>query len=334
MTTTSPPVSQAEAEDAALDAAGLGSARWRSLGTSAQVLVTEPAALADAMEAVKGVLEDVDKTLSRFRIDSELIRLNRDAGAWQSVSPLAVCALRVAIDAAKWTDGLVDPTVGSALISLGYDRTFLLLPADGPTTPVVVAPVIGWQCLELDDAAQRVRWPEGVVVDLGATAKGLAADLAAAAAQEAADCGVLVNLGGDMAAAGAPPAGGWSVLIGDQVDPERPADDGSGDVVALLSGGLATSGIAARRWRRGGNELHHLLDPRTGRPTTGPWRTVSVTAATAVLANTASTGAIVAGADAPAWLEEHGFSARLVAHDGSVRSVGGWPTGSPVTAQP
>jgi thiamine biosynthesis lipoprotein len=281
------------------------------------------------MEAVKDVLEDIDRTLSRFRPESELSRLNRDAGPWHRLSPLAHRALRVAVDAAEWTGGRVDPTVGAALINLGYDRTFPLLPVDGPAVPVVVAPIIGWHCIDLDDDGPRVRWPQGVVVDLGATAKGLAADLAAAAAHEAAGCGVLVNLGGDLAAAGPPPRPGWSVLISDRADPDRPADDGTGHVIAVFSGGVATSGVSARRWRRGGNELHHLLDPRTGRPTTGPWRTVSVTASTSVLANAASTCAVVAGSDAPRWLEEHGFSARLVAHDGSVRTVGGWPAEAP-----
>jgi thiamine biosynthesis lipoprotein len=325
MTITDLPSSRAQAEDVAVHAARLGSARWSSLGTSVHVLTTDAGALAAATEAVKVVLEEVDATLSRFRDQSELSRLNRDAGAWRDVTPLANQALRVAIDAARWTDGLVDPTVGAALINLGYDRTFALLPADPPNVPVTVAPVVGWQAIELDDATMQVRWPSGVVVDLGATAKGLAADLAAAAAFAAAGTGVLVNLGGDLAVVGPPPREGWSLLIGDTADPDQPADDGSGHVVAIESGGLATSGIRARRWRRGGNELHHLLDPRTGRPTTGPWRTVSVAAVSCVLANTASTCAVVAGALAPTWLERYGFAARLVGLDGSVLTVGGWP---------
>jgi thiamine biosynthesis lipoprotein ApbE len=325
---------RADAEDEAVRDARLGSARWLALGTSAHVLTTDPATLGPATEAVRGVLDDVDRAVSRFRVDSELWRLNAQAGGWHEVSPLTLRALRVAVDAAGWTEGLVDPTVGASLVALGYDRTYRLIPADAPEASLVVAPIVDWQCLELDDDARRVRWPAGVVVDLGATAKGLAADLAAAAAREAAGCGVMVNLGGDLAVAGESPAGGWNIVVADSADPDRPADAEVGQVVAVTTGGLATSGTQARRWRRGGSELHHLLDPRTGRPTTGPWRTVSVAAATCVLANTASTAAVVAGADAPRWLAERGFPARLVAEDGAIRLVGDWPAAAAEDAIP
>jgi thiamine biosynthesis lipoprotein len=274
---------------------------------------------------VADVLRDIDLTLSRFRPDSELSRLNGGAGAWHPVSPLAQRALRIALDAASWTHGLVDPTLGAALIALGYDRTFRLVAADAPDVPVMVAPTADWTSVELDDEAARVRWPPGLVVDLGATAKGYAADLAAEAAHAATGCGVLVNLGGDLASAGAAPTEGWSVLITDRADPFAPEEPGPTQTISVHSGGLATSGTRARRWRRGGSELHHLLDPRSGRPVAGPWRTVSVTASTCVLANTASTCAIVAGFVAPDWLSDRGFAARLVALDGTVRVVGGWP---------
>jgi thiamine biosynthesis lipoprotein len=316
---------RADDEDDAVHRRGLGSARWRALGTSVQVLTTDPTSLASAVEAVETVLVDVDLALSRFRPDSELARLNAGDGTWQPVSPLLLQALRIAVDAAAWTDGLVDPTVGTALISLGYDRTYQLMQAEAPGASVVVAPAVGWQWIDIDDENARVRWPAGVVVDLGATAKGLAADLAARAAFDVARCGVMVNLGGDLAVAGPAPDRGWNVLIADSADPDQPAVSGRRHVVSVSTGGLATSGTRARRWRRGGNELHHLLDPRTGRPTNGPWRTVSVTAATCVLANAASTAAVVAGVDALTWLTRHGFSARLVAEDGSIVVVGSWP---------
>jgi thiamine biosynthesis lipoprotein len=321
--------SRANAEDDAVHAAGFGSARWRALGTAVQVLTADPAALAAAVEAVEALLGEVDVALSRFRSDSELTRLNSGAGHWQPLAPLTVRALRVAVEAARWTGGLVDPTVGTALIALGYDRTYRLLPADAPGASLLVSPAVGWKCIELDDVAGRVRWPAGVVVDLGATAKALAADLAADRAWHATGSGVLVNLGGDLSCAGSSPDGGWNILIADDADPDQPAMSSVGPVVSVRCGGLATSGTRARRWRRGGNELHHLLDPRTGRPTAGPWRTVSVTASTCVLANSASTAAIVAGANAPNWLAERGFPARLVQDDGAVRVIGGWPPDDP-----
>lgn len=300
-----------------------GSARWRALGTSVAVLTADPGGLVAARTAVEEILAEIDLALSRFRDDSELSRLNAQAGTWHDASPLALRALRVAVDAARWSGGLVDPTVGASMLRLGYDRTFRLLPEDGPAVTVAVA--ADHTSIELDDVSRRVRWPSGVLVDVGATAKGLAADLAAVAAHAAAGCGVLVNLGGDLRAEGPAPAVGWDVWVTDKADPDLASPDDAGQVVAVHSGGLATSGTRARRWRRGGAELHHILDPRTGFPTAGPWRTVSVTAATCVLANSASTAAVVLGEAAPAWLTERRFAARLVHHDGQVTTTPGWP---------
>src|ERR1039458_9991944 len=98
-----------------------------------------------------------------------------------------------------------------------------------------------------------------------------------------------------------------------------------GGRVAIAAGGLAASGTAARRWRRGGQELHHIIDPATGQSATGPWRTVSVAAGTCVDANTASTAAVILGEGAPAWLEERQLAARLVGVDGAVVYSAGWP---------
>jgi FAD:protein FMN transferase len=71
--------------------------------------------------------------------------------------------------------------------------------------------------------------------------------------------------------------------------------------------------------------MHHIVDPRTGMPTSGPWRTVTVAAASCAEANAAATAAIVAGADAPAWLGDHALPARLIGHDGQIIRTGGWP---------
>jgi thiamine biosynthesis lipoprotein len=133
---------------------------------------------------------------------------------------------------------------------------------------------------------------------------------------------VLVSLGGDLAVAGVAPAEGWPIRIADQHDAPLASE---GPVVAVHSGGLATSGVAARRWPVNGGERHHIIDPRTGGSAVTPWRTVSVTGATCIDANAASTAAVVLGSDAPAWLGLHGLSARLVRHDDSVVFVGDWP---------
>jgi thiamine biosynthesis lipoprotein len=96
-------------------------------------------------------------------------------------------------------------------------------------------------------------------------------------------------------------------------------------VILLPEGGLATSGTAARRWLRGGQLIHHLIDPRSGAPTSGPWRTVSVAAYSCLDANVASTAAVVLGAEAAGWLRQRSLSAILTRADGSWITTGGWP---------
>ncbi|HVW81893.1 MAG TPA: FAD:protein FMN transferase [Mycobacteriales bacterium] len=301
-----------------------GIADWPALGTAVHLIVTDASSVHDACEAVEQVLIEIDRAASRFRPDSELSRLNAAKGQWVPISALLTRALRVAIDAAEWTDGLVDPTVGGVLIDHGYDRTFSAIASDGPRV-IGVRDVPGAAAIDLDESNHRARVRAGAVVDLGATAKALAADLASTAALEAGGGGVLVSLGGDISVDGLPPAGGWPIAVTDRSDPCLPADDGLTQHITLDSGGLATSSTRARRWRRGGSELHHLIDPRHGGPASGPWRTVSVAASTCTLANTASTAAIIAGEAAESWLATRGFAARLVTHDGAVSQVGEWP---------
>jgi FAD:protein FMN transferase len=297
-------------------------ASFRALGTTAVVVVVDPDALAAARAALEQELDAIDVACSRFRDDSELARVNASAGRTVRVGPLLLEALRVALRASDATGGIVSPTLGRSLRLAGYDRTFRLVAlrdADGFDArfeAVVHASV------ELDEERSTVRVPLGVELDLGATAKALAADRAARAAHEAAGCGVLVSLGGDVAVAGDSPPGGWSVRIAD--DHATPLDT-NGPTVALAGGGLASSGTTVRRWRSGDAELHHIVDPRSGRPADTPWRTVSVAAATCVDANVASTAAVVLGETAPAWLAERRLPARLVARDGATVCVAGWP---------
>jgi thiamine biosynthesis lipoprotein ApbE len=137
--------------------------------------------------------------------------------------------------------------------------------------------------------------------------------------------GVLVSLGGDTAVAGQPPADGWRIRVQDRTSLPGEPPDGPSQVVTIRDGGLATSSTAARRWRRGGDVLHHILDPRTGRPAAPVWRTVSVAAATCADANTAATAAIIRGRQAVPWLTSLKLPARLVALDGTVRTLADWP---------
>ncbi|MGO8883715.1 MAG: FAD:protein FMN transferase [Streptosporangiaceae bacterium] len=303
------------------------SADWGALGTQVRLVVTDGRFLDAACDDLKAQLADVDAACSRFRPDSEIVALDdprRGAGA-VPVSPLLAEAIDVALRAARLTDGDVDPTVGAAMSAIGYDRDFALVPPAGPALRLTIRSVPGWQQVRLDREAGLLALPAGVRLDLGATAKAWAADRAADRLASRFGCGFLVSLGGDIAVAGQAPAGGWSIRVQDvcgrpEDPPVRPST-----VVSISSGGLATSSTAARRWRRGGDIMHHILDPRTGQPARPVWRTVSVTAATCVDANAASTAVIIKGEPAPAWLEGLGLAARLVDAGGGVHVVAGWP---------
>ena len=288
------------------------------------VVVTDPDGLDAATARVQEVVAAVDLACSRFREDSELSRLQVGEGLREGVvSSLLAQALATALRAAELTDGAVDPTVGEAVRKAGYSVDFDALPADGAALKLTVLPVPGWRRVRLFAATRRVEIDAGVEVDLGATAKALAADLAAAAAIEAMRTGgVLVSLGGDVAVAGEPPDEGWHIQIAEN---SRATITPDGETIAIRAGGVATSSTTVRRWRRGGVELHHIIDPATGLPAAGPWRTVSVVAGNCVDANIAATAAIVRGASAASWLDGAGLPARLVDRSGAMTRVGGWP---------
>jgi thiamine biosynthesis lipoprotein len=299
------------------------SAALRALGTTALIAVRHPESLARARAVLEAELDAVDRACSRFRDDSDLVRLNRAAG-----EPVAVCsylfaALEIALTAAAATDGAVDPTLGKALRLAGYDRTFSLVRLrDGRFFQVTAAPGGAWRRIELDPERRTATIPAGAELDLGAIAKALAADRTARATAEATDDGVIVSLGGDVAVAGDPPDGGWSVGLADDHAAPFPED---GPTVGIQSGGLATSGTSVRRWTTASGTAHHIIDPRAGIPAETPWRTVSVAAASCVDANTASTAAMVLGDAAPDWLAQRRLPARLARADGSVVRVAGWP---------
>lgn len=297
------------------------SSRWRALGTTASVFVAEPGAIVGACHLLEAELDRIDLACSRFRDDSELMRVNEAAGEEVEVGDLLIEAIEVALRVARATDGAVDPTVGRALRNLGYDRDFDELAADG-APPAQLPPTPGWTGVKLDLRARTVRVPAGVELDLGATAKALAADRAARRIGESLGCGVMVNLGGDIAVAGPPPDGGWRVTIcDDHADPTS----GPTQTVSISTGGLATSSTTVRRWSAGGRPFHHIVDPGTGSSAPITWRTVSVAASSCVDANAASTASIVRGPLAPPWLVGLGLPSRLVSADGDVLAIGGWP---------
>jgi thiamine biosynthesis lipoprotein len=315
-----------------------------ALGTTARIVVWPPSNLPALLGVVDDELAALDSQASRFRADSEISVLHATGEGIHQLSAGLADVIRSALAAAAWTAGRCDPTVGDALIRIGYDRDFAAIAPDD--TPLSAPPSADWRAVSL--SGNELALPAGMLLDLGATAKGLGADRAAAAAYaRAGEGGVLVSLGGDLAVAGRPPTGGWPVLIADEHRQVRSARNlarlfgtasqqaGNGhgvtadpeiaQQVRLSGGGLATSSVTCRRWVRAGRTMHHIIDPRTGMPADGPWRTVTVAAASCAEANAAATSAIVTGSDAPRWLNKHHLPARLITHDGQITRTCGWP---------
>ncbi len=303
---------------------GPDTAQWPLWSTTARVVVSDVRSdaglVAEARRITERVCAEVDRAASRFRPDAEIHWVAANAGDWVLVSPLLAELVRVSLEAAQRTDGLVDPTVADAMQRLGYDRDISRLRPESSATRgvrVVARRSAGWRSVRFD--GHHVQLPEGVSLDLGATAKAWAADESARQVAEGLGVGVLVSLGGDIATAGVARQGHWSILVSD--GPGQPEAH-----VSLPAGhALATSSTISRTWRRGGQSMHHVLDPRTSLPAPTVWRTVSVAAPTCVQANTLTTAAVVRGQGAIPWLREQRVTARLVSAGGDVVRVGGWP---------
>ena len=310
----------------------------RAIGTTTVVAVTEPAVAERAALIVRDELSAIDATCSRFRPDAEIAGVNDADGAAVPVSALLFQAIQTACEVAEMTAGAVDPTVGAAVDSLGYDRDFGLLvdtgldlpddavaelppvAAPGLVRPPIPAP--GWWRIELDARHRTVRVPPGTRLDLGSSAKALVADRAATRVADALPTGALVNVGGDISVAGPVPSGGWAVGIApDSSAPGHEVDQ----VVSVTAGGLASSSTGVRTWHRRGRRVHHIVDPATGDCAEVHWTLVSATGRRCVEANAVSTAAIVWGRGAVARLTAMGHCARLVRADGRVVRLNGWP---------
>jgi thiamine biosynthesis lipoprotein len=288
----------------------------RAWSCTVRLVVDDGRTLQAAAGDLATLLARVDVVASRFRADSALSVANDRAGRPTPIPRLLVDLIGAALDAAAQTGGAVDPTVGLAMRGIGYDRDIADVTMDGPALAGRAAGR-SWRDVRLDREAGLLTVPIGTALDLGATAKAYIADHAARALSHRYDTGVLVELGGDVAVAGHRPDG-WCLEVAER-------QGGDGQLVLLRHGGLTTSTTTVRTWRRGGRPVHHIVNPRTGLPADGPWRTVSVYAPRALAANTASTAAIVMGEDALGWLQTRGLAARLIALDGTVVTTGAWP---------
>jgi thiamine biosynthesis lipoprotein len=290
---------------------------WPLWSTTARLVVTDPAQLDAAVAIADDMLGAIDAACSRFRTDSELSVIAPHLASGVTVSDLLALFVRRALDAAAATKGAVDPTLGYALNAVGYDRDITLIEDNGSIVRAVVSPRPGWKNVYL--IGNRLRVPAHLSLDLGATAKAFAADLVAARITNELRCGVLVSLGGDIATAGREPDEGWNIHV----------EDLPGDPACTIRlrehHAVATSSTQKRIWTAGGTLRHHILDPATGLPAEPVWRTVTVCAPTCLTANSLSTASIVRGESAVTWLRALGYPARLVARDGTVTTLGGWP---------
>jgi len=301
----------------------------RHSGPGVQVTVTDAGRLAAARGMLEADLAAVDLACSRFRPDSEIVALDRATGGGDAgpvtVSPLLAEAIAVALRAARLTDGDVDPTVGAAMNAVGYDRDFSQVQRNGPAVRLTVKTIPGWRQVEFDEQARLLRVPPGVRPRPGCHRQGLGGR----------PLGRPHRGSTRLWGAGQPGRGhrGERPAPGGRLaDPgaghQRPSRGPAGRAVKGRRHPRRWPGHlqhAARRWRRGGYVLHHILDPRTGLPAAPVWRTVSVAAASCTDANIASTAAIIRGRAAPAWLAGLGLPARLVDEAGQVRTIGGWP---------
>ena len=297
--------------------------QWRDWSCTVRVVLADGRSVTEAPEPalalrverlLRDLMDDVALSASRFRTDSDLTRVNAAAGRRLPVRRLTLDLVEVALDAARRTGGACDPTVGRPVLAAGYSADIDVLRARGAIVDHAPCAPADWTAVRVDRELGLLGVPTGLALDLGATTKAWTADEGAARIARAIDAPALVALGGDVAVSGDGPA--WPVQVSEhEGDP--------GPVVTLASGGIATSSTQGRRWATPDGERHHLIDPRTGSPTAGAFRTATVLASSCVEANTLSTAALVWGGDAPVRLEPH--AARLIDVTGTVVTTTGWP---------
>ncbi|HEV7899403.1 MAG TPA: FAD:protein FMN transferase [Planosporangium sp.] len=291
-----------------------GTAEWPMWDTAAHLIVTAPERLVEARELATELVAAVAHACDPSRPDSEVRALQEAHGHPVQVSPLLAELVALSLREARRSDGDVDPICGNMLRRSERELLLAELTGGGVDRPVPRPP--DWRSIRRN--GREITVPAGALLDLDAMARAHAADLAAWLIYKRYEIGVLVGIGGDIATAGNPPAGGWWTLM-------RQSLDGPSTPVRLPFAALATSSAVSGQWRGGGRPLHYAVCPGTSRPAAPMWRSVTVGAFRCTCARTLSTAALVRGAEAPGWLRDRGVAARLVAADGEVVTVGRWP---------
>lgn len=296
---------------------GMGQEQFRAMGTTISLLLPG-AYLHVGTVAVCQLFARWEQILSRFLPESELSQLNQQAGTAVRVSDLLFRVLQAALAAAQETDGLFDPTLLTQLVQIGYDRTFDEVPAVGTTAQHMPLPGGGWRDIHLNYRKKSVTLPPGIGVEVGGIAKGMAVDAALTQLRLLGIETALVNAGGDLAVMGLPPSyESWPLVI--------PGKEEAW-VMPLLSGALATSGIARRHWQQGNVQRHHLIDPRSGESAQSGLWSVTVAANSCQQAEVGAKVAFLLGEEqGRAFLEQHGIAGLLVQQDGHWTNTATWP---------
>jgi FAD:protein FMN transferase len=281
---------------------------FRAMGTDVECFVEVDDDPEHAFATVEAEFERLEAALSRFRLDSELSRLNREGRLEASPELLEVTLL--ALEARRRTHGRFDPTIHDAVVAAGYDRSFEHIDKTG------VAPLSSSPCggdVHVDADTRTIELGLDTHLDFGGIGKGYAVDRACDLLSAFGPC--LVSAGGDLAVRGKPVLGTWPIGV------ETPHGVMS---LALENGALATSGQDRRRWNRGGREQHHLIDPATGKPADSEFVRVSVAAACAVEAEVLAKALFLADEEsAVREADSLGAPAILVTVDGRTVLAGG-----------
>ena len=282
----------------------------------------------DLLEAASARLDELERKWSRFLPGSEVSRLNQRPGARTVVSAETALLVELAHVAHEQTAGWFNPALLAEIVDAGYDRSHELLAApkslhglpSGGTVDPRPAPTLPDGAFMVDREAGLVRLGDGMAFDPGGIGKGLAADLVATELIHAGAEWAQVDLGGTVRVAGPSPHGGtWPVLV----------DAPSGRLMPMAAitvpcGGVATSSRAKRRWSHYGVDQHHLIDPRSGRPSVSPLLCVTVVAGETWWAQVLAKAALLAGpVQGRALVEAHEAAALLVDEDGTLSTVGG-----------
>jgi thiamine biosynthesis lipoprotein len=275
---------------------------FHAMGTDVEILLDVPSSVESraALARAASEFDRLEGLFSRFRPESELMRLNAAGGREVGVELRELVALALA--ARERTGGRFDPTVHDAVVAAGYDRSFELLAA-----PVARAAAPAGGRVEI--RGERIVLEPGVHLDLGGIAKGYAADRVASRLGELGPA--LVNAGGDIAVSGTPADGPWPVGV------EIPEGELT---LGVASGALATSGRDRRRWVANDTEQHHLIDPATGAPAVSDLLRVICAAPSAAEAEVEAKWLFLAGEEEAAGA---GIPAVLITAEGRVRLVGG-----------